>query len=80
MTCDQARKEMEEAKQAWLDAEKMYLDELLPYVGRATVIFAGNTMKPERLRGLEKEFADAVIRGHNAINALHAAKALHRDG
>ncbi len=79
MTCDQARKEMEEAKQAWLDAEKMYLDELLPYVARVTVPFADNKMKPERLSGLKKEFVDAANRGHNAINAFHAAKALHRD-
>ena len=79
MTCEQARKEMEGAKQAWLDAEKKYLDELSPYIGRVTVVFADEKEKTERLKGLEKEFVDAVNRGHNAIIALWAAKRIHRD-
>ena len=78
MTCEQARKGMEEAKQAWLDAEKKLLDELSPYLGRVTVVFADEKEKTERLKGLEKEFVDAVNRGHNAIRALWAAKRTHR--
>ena len=80
MTCEQARKEMEEAKQAWLDAEKKLLNELSPYLGRVTVVFADEKEKRERLKGLEEEFVDAVNRGHNAIYAFFAARDLHRGG
>lgn len=79
MACEQAKKAMEEAKQAWLHAEKRYFGELSPYLGRVTVVFADETEKRERLKVLEKEFVDAVNHGHNAIYAFFEAERAHHD-
>ncbi len=37
MACEQAKKELAEAKDAWLDVEKRLLNEMSPYLGRVTM-------------------------------------------
>lgn len=72
MACESARKQMEAAKQAYLDAEKRLLKGLSPYIGRTTVVYADDGDKVERLLRLNEEYAEAAKRFHKAVGVFFA--------
>ncbi len=76
MACERAQKELAEAKDAWLDVEKRLLNEVSPYLGRATRTLGDEAHR--RLKDSEEEWGEAFWRFDKALRAFFEARRAHR--
>ncbi len=76
MACEQANKELAEAKDAWLDVEKRLLNEVSPYLGRVTMTLGDEAHR--RLKDSEEEWGEAFWRFDKALRAFFEARRAHR--
>ncbi len=76
MACEQATKELAEAKDAWLDVEKRLLNEVSPYLGRVTMTLGDEAHR--RLKDSAEEWGEAFWRFHKALLAFFEAQRAHR--
>ncbi len=76
MACEQAKKELAEAKDAWLDVGKRLLNEVSPYQGRVTMTLGDEAHR--RLKDSVEEWGEAFWRFHRSLLAFFEAQRAHR--
>ncbi len=76
MACEQAKKELAEAKDEWLDVEKRLLNEVSPYLGRETMTLGDEVHR--RLKDSVEEWGEAFWRFDKALRAFFEARRAHR--